>query len=106
MKRWWCISAGSHEERLRLVSRGMSMGTKREALEGFIRRLHYDKTMKRRRVNQRLVWRRGWAFEVACAEAHAPTEGASPLVYSPRGGTFPPRSPLFESHPLFSFEGR
>ena len=38
--------------------------------------------------------------------AHAPTEGASPLVCSPRGGTFPPRTLLFESHPLSVFLGR
>ena len=36
------------------------------------------------------MWRRGWVFEVACAEtALAPTEGASPLVGSPRGGHIP-----------------
>ena len=40
-------------------------------------------------------WRRGWAFEVAFAgTVHAPTEGASPLVGSPRGGHIPPRSPF------------
>jgi len=40
-------------------------------------------------------------FEVASAEnAHAPTEGASPLVGSPRGELFP-AAPLFESHPLY-----
>ena len=32
--------------------------------------------------------------------AHALTEGASPLVNSPRGEIFPPRTLLFESHPL------
>ena len=42
-----------------------------------------------------LVWRRGWAFEVAFAEtAHAPTEGASPLVVSPRGGHIPRDPPV------------
>jgi hypothetical protein len=42
-----------------------------------------------------LVWRRGWAFEVALANAsRAPTEGASPLVRSPRGGYFPRGPPV------------
>ena len=42
-----------------------------------------------------LVWRRGWAFEVARAEtALAPTEGASPLVCSPRGGYIPHDPPV------------
>src|SRR6185436_8552449 len=55
-----------------------------------------------------LVWRRGWAFEVARAEpALAPTEGASPLICSPRGGYIPhdppvriPPSPFFISPEL------
>ena len=42
-----------------------------------------------------LVWRRGWAFEVAFAgTAHAPTEGAGPLVISPRGGHIPRDPPV------------
>ena len=57
-------------------------------------------------------WRRGWAFDVAFAEtAHAPTEGASPLVGFPRGGHIPRDPPirippsdfscfLVQSHPL------
>ncbi len=40
-------------------------------------------------------WRRGWAFEVARAEtALAPTEGASPLVHSPRRGHIPRDPPV------------
>ena len=46
------------------------------------------------------IWRRGWAFKVARAKtARAPTEGASPLVCSPRRGHIPRDPPLFESHP-------
>jgi hypothetical protein len=41
------------------------------------------------------IWRRGWAFEVARAEtALASTEGASPLVCSPRGGHIPHDPPV------------
>ena len=40
-------------------------------------------------------WRRGWVFEVALAvSARAPTEGASPLVRSPRGGHTPRDLPI------------
>ena len=48
-------------------------------------------------------WRRGWAFEVAFAEtAHAPTEGASPLVISPRRGHIP-RDPPCSNPTLGAF---
>ena len=43
-------------------------------------------------LKRSLVWRRGWAFEVALA-TRAPTEGASPLV-SPHAG-----EPLPRGHP-------
>ncbi len=40
-------------------------------------------------------WRRGWAFEVPRVKtARAPTEGASPLVISPRGGHTPRDPPV------------
>jgi len=41
------------------------------------------------------MWRRGWVFDVALAEsARTPTEGASPLVASPRGGHIPRDPPV------------
>ena len=49
-----------------------------------------------------MVRRRGWEFEVALVTTpRAPTEGANPLVRSPRGEYFPRDPPLFESHPLY-----
>ena len=49
------------------------------------------------------MWRRGWAFDVALSEAaRTPTEGASPLVGSPRGGHIP-RDPPCSNPTLGAF---
>ncbi|ALA56643.1 hypothetical protein NITMOv2_0203 [Nitrospira moscoviensis] len=56
------------------------------------------KNITRARGRARLVWRRGWEFDVALFALLQ--RGPAPS-YAPHAGDISPAGPLFESHPLF-----
>ena len=94
----FCGEARSRSRARRLLTLLSNGGQPIETLDVFILS---PRPIKWLPVRASLAWRRGWVFEVSFAEALTLLLRGPAPSYAPHAGeTFPPRTLLFESHPL------